>query len=95
MHGGKAAVPDKRQRLGELLLRLLREAADQVGGDGGTVKVGVQQRHRLAEPCRVIFPVHPLQRIVTAGLKGQVEVGTQVGQRGGAAAEILRDGAGL
>ena len=95
VHGGKAAFLDKRQRLGELLLRFAGEAGDQVGGDGRAVKVLPQQRHGLIEPGGVVFAVHAAQRVIAAGLHGQVEVRAQVGQPCRPAAEVLGDGAGL
>ena len=71
MHGGEAALFNKRQRLGELLLRLAGEAGNKIGGDGHVVEVLPQQRHRFIEAGGIVFPVHALQRFVTAGLQRQ------------------------
>ena len=95
VHGREAALLQKRQGGGELLLRLLGEAADHVGGDGGVVKVPPQQVHGLPEPGGVVPAVHPMQGGVAAGLQGQVEMGAQVGQSRRPAAEVLGDGPGL
>ena len=95
MHLGKVAAAQESQRLGELLLRLAGEAADQVRGDGGPGKVLPQQSHGPEEPGGVVPAVHAPQGGVTAGLHGQVELGAEVGEPGGPAAEILRHGAGL
>ena len=63
------------QGLLELLLRLTGEAHDQVCGNGGAVKVSMEQLDALIIPRGIIFPVHPGQNGVTAGLHGQMEVG--------------------
>ena len=55
------------------------------------LKILIQKRHGLREAGGVVLPVHALQRGVAAALHGQVELGTQVRQSGGPAAEVLRD----
>ena len=95
VHGGEGTAADEVQGLGELLLRLLGEAHNEVGGDGGAVKILVEPLHRLEITGGVVLAVHPLQGLVTPGLHGQVEVGAQVGQRHRPLAEVLGDGAGL
>ena len=95
VHGGKAALFDERQRLGEFLLRLAGEAGDEIGGDGGAVEIFVQQPYRFIEPGGVVSAVHALQGGVAAGLQRQVEVGAEVGELRRTAAEVLGDGAGL
>ena len=71
------------------------EAADQIRGDGGPEEVLPQQSHGPEEPGGVIPAIHAPQGGVAAGLHGQVELGAEVGEPGGPAAEILRHGAGL
>ena len=95
MHLGKAALADEGQGLAEFLLRLLREAGDQVRGNGGAVKPAVQQLHGFQIPGGIVLPVHPLQRGVAPALHGQVELGAQVGQGRRPAAEVLRHRPGL
>lgn len=95
VHGGKAALLDEVQGLLEFILRLAGEAYDKVGGNGRAVIDFVEELHALIIPGRVILPVHPGKHRVTARLHGKMEVGTQVLQRGAAAAEVLRNGPGL
>ena len=95
VHLGKSALADEGQRLGELFLRLLRKAGDHISGDGRMLKILIQKRHGLCEAGRIILSVHALQRGVTAALHGQMELGAQVRQGGGTAAEVLRNGPGL
>ena len=58
--GGEAALFNEGERLAELLLRLLREAGDEVRGNGGAVKPAVQQFHGSQIPGGIVLPVHPL-----------------------------------
>ena len=95
MHFGKAAFLNESQGLDKFLLRLAGKAHDHVGGDGGAVKVPVQQGHGFQISGGVVFPVHTLERFVAAGLHGQVELRTKARQRRRTAAEVLRDGSGL
>ena len=95
MHGGEVRRPNGAQGLGKLLLGLPGEPADQIGGDGGPVKVLPQQAAGRQKALRRVLPVHPLQGGVAARLEGQMEVGTQVVQLCRPAAERLGDGAGL
>ena len=57
--------------------------------------MAVQQLHGLEIPGGIVLPVHAAQCFVAAALEGQVELGAEVRQVRAAAAEILRDGAGL
>ena len=95
MHGRKAALLQKRQGGGELLLRLLGKAADHVGGDGGAGEICPQQADGFPEPGGVVPAVHAAQGGVAPGLQGQMEVGAQIGKLRRPAAEILRHRPGL
>ena len=74
----------------ELLLRFLREAYDHIRGNGRAVKPVVQQCYGFQIPGGIVFAVHALEGSVAPALHGQVELRTQLRQRGGAAAEVLR-----
>ena len=87
MHGRKAAPAEERQALGKLLLRLSGKAHDHIRGDPGAVEERPEELHALFIPRGIVFPVHPAERGVAAGLHGQVEVGAQVGEGGAPAAK--------
>ena len=79
VHGGEAALLDKAQRLGKILLRLPGKAADQIGGDPAVGEGAPEKLHGRGKACGVVLPAHGRERPVTAALQGQVEVGAQVG----------------
>ena len=95
VHGGKIGCFDHSQGFRKLLLCLACKAADQVGGDGGPVKILTQQTAALQKSLRRVLSVHPFQGGIAARLEGQMEVGAEVGQGRRPTAEILGDGAGL
>ena len=78
MHGGKAAFANEGQAFRKLRLGFPGEAHDHVRGHGAAREGGLQQRHALVVAGRVVFPPHPGQHRVGAGLHGQVEMGTEV-----------------
>ena len=95
VHGGEAALFNEGERLAELLLRLLRKAGDEVGGDGGVVKIFAQQLHRLIIPRGIVPPIHSLERRVAAGLHREMEVRAEGRELFRPLAEFPRHGARL
>ena len=95
VHGGEAALFEEGERFAELLLRLLGKARDEVGGDGGLVKILAQQRDRLVKTRGIVPAVHSLERRVAAGLHGKVEVRAEILELCRPLAKFSRHGARL
>ena len=91
MHRRKADGADEPKRAFKILLRLPREARDQVGSQGAAGEVFPQQRGGFREARGIVFAVHRLQRPVTAALQRQVEVAADVPARGQARGKLLGD----
>ncbi len=60
VHGGKAAFLNKGQGLDEFFFGFPGETHDQVGGNGGKVKILPQQPHRFQITGGVVLAVHTL-----------------------------------
>ena len=95
VHIGEAAFPDEGQSFGKFFLRLPGKGHNQIRGDGAAGEEFSQQLHALIIAGDVVFPPHPLQHRVAAGLKRQVELGAEIGKDGEPFAEFLRHNPGF
>lgn len=78
MYSSKAALPDKVQRLQELLLSFSREANNQISRQRAVRKSSAKQRCILPVKSRVIPAVHPPEHAVAAALQGKMKVRRKV-----------------
>jgi len=69
----------QRRGIGEHLVRLGREAGDQVSAEGHIRAHGAHVGDQLQGGGAAVPPLHPLQDHVVARLQGEVQVGHQPG----------------
>ena len=76
MHGRKLRFFQEFQGFRKLLLRLLWEAHDEIGGDGAVGEGVPQVLYNLSIFGGVIMAIHPTEGFIAAALQGQMELWT-------------------
>ena len=95
VHIRKITLTNKGETFRKFLLRLSGKGHDHVRGHGALREKLPKQFHAFIVPGGIVFPFHPLQNRVAAGLHGQVKLGTQVGKHAETAAESFRHHSGF
>ena len=93
MHFIETDLLHKGKRFFKIRLRFTGKSHDDIGGDGGIVKMFPQDPAAFAVFIRRVVTVHALQRACCAGLQGQMEMRADRCHPGQTARKFLRDDA--